>query len=273
MRKLNLLTIEQQHQKQISLENYIEKLSYQISDEEIANIINSLYDIYKDNFRHYYSTFYQLIENIDSKSSSKEDEKSLEALQENLVQLLKVVNNKFNNNDTTTEEQMYFIKCINKLVDHLNLEIIRYTNVNSLIKENIKLNNEILNTKKNLKKAKEELKIAKDKLESANNKIENSKIDVITTLSIFSAIILSFTGGISLLTNSFAQIQTTSFFKLTFFILLVGLVLFNAIYLMFHIIGKIIDKKIDILCIKTFNLLIICAIIINFILLFLTNSF
>lgn len=267
-----LLTIEQQNIKQIELEELIDKLSYQISDKEINDIINKLSNVYTDNFRHRYSNFYPKIKDIDSEATNKDDGKSLETLQENLDQLLVVINNKFSTNEQIPDEKKHFIKCINKLIDHLNLEITRYTNVNSLINENIKINEAILASKTEFQKTKDELCEAQNELSIANQKIDNSKIDVITALSIFSAIILSFTGGFSFLTNSFAQIQATSFYKLTFFILLVGVILFNALYLMFHLIGKIIDRKIDISCISTFNISLIIAMIINFVALFLTNN-
>lgn len=252
-----LLEQKKQHELQNSLKHCIIELSKEsLPKTQLTTIIHELYRIYSNKeFRHSYSAFYPLIAEIDDISS----------LQENLSLIVELINNNNIENSQQNEIQQHIFKSINKLIDHLSLEIIRYTNVSKIIEKSTTLNKELKNTQKDLQLAKRELRCA-------NEKLEHSKVDVITTLSIFSAIILSFTGGFSFLTNSFAQIQTTSFYKLTFFILLVGVILFNALYLMFHLIGKIIDRKIDISCISAFNISLIIVMIINFVALFFTNS-
>lgn len=246
-----LLEQRGQQQLQTSLKDCIIVLSKEsLTEIQLKEIVQKLFDIYSNKeFRHSYSAFYPLIAEIDDISS----------LQENLSLIVELLNNNIENMQQDEIKQHIF-KSIHKLVDHLSLEIIRYTNVSQIIEKSSVLNKELKDTKKDLQNAKRELK-------RANEKLEHSKVDVITTLSIFSAIIITFTGGFSLVSKSFEYVYKTPTLKLTLFVFIIGVILFNAIYLLLHVVSKIIDKNIHIECIKPFNIIVLCAIVLNLVLL------
>lgn len=82
-----------------------------------------------------------------------------------------------------------------------------------------------------------------DSLENAtsefNETIKNTLRDHITIFGVFSAIIITFVGGISYSASVLESMNVTSIFRLVFVICLLGLVLFNVIYLLFYVILKV----------------------------------
>lgn len=228
------------------LKKYILILATSITGkEEILNLIKELKKLYANSFRHTYSEFFPII--VDIHNSPKEY--SLEYLSNNLEELKKIV---FEQYQSDTEEDKNFKSVINKLCDHLNLEIARYNYY--LIKEQRveSIETRIKDAQETTRKIeKENNKIIK-KSNKANKKLKSVQTELITVLSIFSAIILTFSFGVSSFSSVFNNIKDAPFLKSTFFILLCGFIMINLLFAMMYFISKITDRNIYARC-KTEN--------------------
>ena len=233
----SIVTTEETQKRELKKCIYILSSSM-TGKEEISDLIEPLKNIYVNGFRHAYSEFFPIIVDI---YTSKEDY-SLEYLSNNLVELKNIVSNSCQNN---TKEDKRFRLVINKLCDHLNLEIARYNYY--LIKE--QQVNDVDNRLKEIKKETEEI-IKKNK--KANKKLKSVQTDLITVLSIFSAIILTFSFGVSSFGNILSNIKDAPFLKSSYFILLCGFVMINLLFAMMYFISKITERSIYARC-KTEN--------------------
>lgn len=167
---------------------------------------------------------------------------------------------------------------IEKLIDHLNLEIVRIRYINQLITDNtmqafVDLNNQYSDevsqslqsltrksrtieqglleiNKKNaataatlkdheeksnsiiqhfdeLQKNSNEISSSLDK---TKRKIKNLQNESIAVLGIFSAVVLSFVGGLAFSTSVLQNIHKASIYRLSFIVVIIGIVLFNVIW-------------------------------------------
>lgn len=78
------------------------------------------------------------------------------------------------------------------------------------------------------------------------DRLGNIQNEFIGILSIFSAIIIAFLGGIQVLGEVFSNIKEANFYLLTMISIIIGLILFNVIYMLLYTISKIISKNIGI---------------------------
>lgn len=212
-------------ENQSNLNNIIEMLSAGAKNtEEISYFVGKLKDIYSEGFRHSYSSITGILLQL-----NKQD-KSLETILENLSMIKEMVGY-----DEIRPQ-------LDKLYDHISLETIRIEQLYNSYSEN--LNN-----------AKETVLNAQDtinKLQKHANKLEDEaarlKTDVITILSIFAAIIITFTGGISFTSGVFDGISEASIYRLVGVMTLCGFIIFNTISALLYIVAKIIGKTIALRC-------------------------
>lgn len=222
----------------------------------IDKYILKLRDIYADNYRHSYYKISCKLQEIIRESAQSE---VLEALGENL----NVLGNQINefvakhNNDPTYED---LVRGYNKLSDHISLETSRYnfikvqvqsefqnyTNSKSGVSEPNsaqiqKLQNDFESTRNLAGEAKKQL-------DNLDNKLESNKISSITTLTIFSAVVLAFSGGITFESGIFKGMVESSPYRLVFTIALSGFILFNTIFVLLYLVGKMAGKQISTRC-------------------------
>lgn len=131
---------------------------------------------------------------------------------------------------------------IKKLQDHIELEETRLITIvereKAVSKRMItELNKGILDAQKNLD----------NKTSDLEGRMNNS---FITILGIFSAIILAFFGGLNGLSNTFNFLNNNkvSSLKIVVVACLIGIILFNVIFMLLYIIGKISSKNIGSTC-------------------------
>lgn len=82
-------------------------------------------------------------------------------------------------------------------------------------------------------------------MDKLDEKLENNKISSITTLTIFSAVVLAFSGGITFEAGIFKGMAESSPYRIVFIIALTGFILFNTIFELLYLVGKMAGKKID----------------------------
>ena len=128
-----------------------------------------------------------------------------------------------------------------KLSDHVNLEIGRYSyySINEQKVSDLEKKNQTLQ---------EDLKQATKELNNAKQSVSSVQTELIAVLSIFAAIVLTFSGSLSLLGSVFSEISKAPVFKSILFLLLIGLVVSNTVFLLLYIVGKITNRNINARC-------------------------
>lgn len=223
------------------------KSSFQ--DDDIPVMIQRLNDVYSDDFRHTYSEFFPFIVNLDKESPDS----SYQFLLDNLNDVRKQVEKSFIQENNSQYKTLY--NRLQKLYDHINLEVSRYdyntkteNRVKDLVIQNQILQDRVQKTAVELDRARTELYHAKIHLAKAQKAFASSKTDLVTVLSIFTAIAFTFSGGLNYLGSALTGMENAPFFKSAFFALLCGFVLCNVIFLLLYIIGKITDRNIYARC-------------------------
>lgn len=218
--------------------------------------------IYANDYRHSYSDIFYKVQSIISKNS---DTEVLEILGENLNELGKRLSELLSQNidDANLKNASVSYK---KFSDHIKLEIGRYNFIKSQFSAEIGLTdsnskstdikraeideinqkiNEVSTAVNNIRPITTE---AKKQLDKIDDKLENNKISSITTLTIFSAVVLAFSGGITFEAGIFKGMVETSAYRLVFTIALTGFILFNTIFALLYLVGKMAGKTISTRC-------------------------
>lgn len=216
--------------KQNNLNNLLKELAKCKDDTTFADLAKKICNIYDVNFRHSYSSFFpNVINEIGKEDNGKE---ALELLANNLQSLY---------NYSITLGSKNLSDSIFKLNDHINLEIARYNTFTSN-QEQIK------DLEKQNKSTIEALNNASSKLDDSTKKLQSVQTELIAVLSIFSAIVMSFFGGMNFIGGALQGMEKAPFAKSIFFISLCGFVLFNLVYLMMYLVAKITERNIYARC-------------------------
>ncbi len=85
-------------------------------------------------------------------------------------------------------------------------------------------------------------------IDKFDEKLETSKVSSITALSIFSAVILAFSGGITFEAGVFKGISDVSAFRLVFIVALTGFILFNTVFALLYLVSRIAGKSVESTC-------------------------
>lgn len=235
------------------------------NSSEIDNWIFKLNRIYANEYRHAYSDFFFKLQQMISQSSNSE---VLDILGENLNVLgsrIDILAAK-NSEDANYKNTVFGYK---KFSDHIKLEIGRYNFIKSYFSSK-QSDKEIAPVSENtlteitpkltgLEKAIDDMrptvtnaqKIAEQadrQLSGLDEKLENNKISSITTLTIFSAVILAFSGGITFEAGIFNGMANSTPYRLVFTIGLTGFILFNTIFALLYLVGKMAGKRISTKC-------------------------
>ncbi len=226
----------------------IELSDYLIDDsnnEALTEITSRLSDIYKDGYRHLYSDLCDVVDEI----SVDESEHDIDCLIYNLFVIIDFASN---------NEEFSCAVHIEKLYDHICLEAKRAMarsadsamisaqreQINNLSEQIQHLTSIQTETEKNTKKSAEHTSILEKQIKRASSKLKRTQTDIIAVLSIFSAIVLTFSGGLSYISSALSAINEAPFFKSVFFMLVCGFVVFNTIVVLMYITGRMIDINI-----------------------------
>lgn len=179
--------------------------------------------IYQKNSWHYYSDI--------SQYCYKSNDENLENVLENLSLIESYLEENRIEQFNDCDENDY-LKIIKKLIDHIRLEVFRNANLETRIK-------------------KDTVKFLNDKASPIDDRLKKTvesglkelNFEVITIISIFSAIIMTFFGGLSFFGEALRNMNEVSV-KLTLTVIcFVGLVMINVFYFLFHFISKLLDKS------------------------------
>lgn len=198
--------------------------------EDTRYIIQKFEEIYRDEYRHKYSQILNFLMKVEAES--------LDYLASNM-DILK---------EDISKGTYEFKKSFLKLYDHVMLEIVRIRLYNNY-SERENLIEDKLNTAKNEfeyhsnvwnnLQAEVYTNIGK-----VNEQFKNSNAQFISILGVFSAVVMVFFGGQNIIGNILSTINKCSIMKVVFLASLVGLMMFNIIFLLLYFISKIVDKSI-----------------------------
>lgn len=226
------MKLEDIESKQQRLMNLLKDMAAEIKrKDELERVFCELKQIYSGGFRHRYADFFPFVVNLDKEKSD------FDSLTTNLIALQELSQEKLVNGEEDIE---CVSNAIFKLCDHINLEIARYypyVNDNNKDKGLSDLKESVDTSLKNLNNA-------RDELNKVNGQLTTIQTELIAVLSIFAAIVLTFSGGISFISSALSSIKESPFYKTVFFVLLCGFVVFNTIFLMMYMVGKITGRSI-----------------------------
>lgn len=229
------MLIEESLRRQEELKAHLcDMASAMKEDDELREIAIKLKGLYTDGFRHVYSEFFALIVEI-----AKDDNAyNLDFLSNNIMNVRALVEQDYVDGE---KEFRGLYKPLTKLSDHINLEIARYSysSIHEL---------RVLDLEKRNKNLQTELADATEKLGEAQKSMSSVQTELIAVLSIFAAIVLTFSGSMSLLGNALTGMENAPFFKSVFFVLLCGFIITNVIFLMMYLVGKITGRNIYAKC-------------------------
>ncbi len=212
-------------EKHFFLVEKIEAMGYkEYSDEEIEKLLEELNSIYSDGFRHYYSNFFQPVLN------AYKAENDLSILTVNLGHILSYL-------EHSPKEYEYKEK-IEKFCDHVNIECCR-------VEQFMRLQSQFKDAEKVVKELSNKSKETSDKLSDATNKLEKSQIDIITAISIFSAIILAFFGGFEYITAAIAAIKDAPLLHVLLCVEISGGIVANVVFILFRFLLSVLKRDFD----------------------------
>lgn len=223
-------------------------------DQEIMTWIQQLTDVYADGYRHSYSDLFYKLQEILLNNSEDADVlgENLNVLEERLTKL-----SLENKNSASLHKAVEGYK---KFADHIRLEIGRYNFIKVRfekagepvtdfpIKDVDKIRQDVQRVSDDVNKMRPIITQAQKALDNLDSKLENNKISSITALTIFSAVVLAFSGGLTFEAGVLQGMETSTAYRLVFVISLTGFVLFNTIFVLLYIVGKMTGKHISTKC-------------------------
>lgn len=230
---------EENRGRQDRLNQIILELSENMLNEDsYTQYLNRLYALYQDNFKHQYSDFFPIILNI-----LKEDNAyNIDYLSNNLDALGTYLD-KLVEQGITTFSGMYIP--FTKLCDHLDFQIRQTNYYQSMLQKNN-------DSSRALQNALTQLEDANKRIEAATNRANTMQTELISILSIFSAIVITLSGGFTFLGNSLTAISNAKCYESIILIAIIcGMALFNTIFLMMYFVSKLTDRNIYSPCIAS----------------------
>lgn len=229
------MLLQESQRRQELLIGYLYEMAETCKDDiGIRETVIKLRDLYQGGFRHNYSDFFRVIVEI----SRDDNEYNLDYLSNNIVAARELVEKDYINGE---KEFKGLYAPLSKLSDHLNLEIGRYS-YSSISEQKVR------DLEKRNQTLQNELRDATTKLAEAQKTVSSVQTELIAVLSIFAAIVLTFSGSMSFLGNALTGIQNSPFFKTTFFVLLCGFVISNTVFMLMYLVAKITRRSIYARC-------------------------
>lgn len=204
----------------------------------IIKYFSLLEDIYysenpSDTFRHYYSDIFGWISQIDNDYS--EDSGDLEILSQNISIIKKEYEKCAFNRKRNVQ------KSIDKLYDHINLDIARINYIKTMQSNS---EDEMENISQQLTLLNQQMREEVDKAEDVSKKVNNAYSEFVSILGIFSAIVLVFFGGTSVFANVIAAMDKSSIYKSMSICVITGIMVADIIFIFMCLLAKLLGRSI-----------------------------
>lgn len=197
-------------------------------------IIARLEALYHDeNFRHFYSDIFGVVSQI--------HEQTIQGDVNELATNIDMIRKEYKPRDDVDISMQ-----LDKLYDHLNLEIGRLTCF-STAKE----------TGERLSKVDGDVRELSAVTEETRRSLKKQQAEYITILGIFASIVLAFTGGMAFSTSVLNNIASASAYRIIIIALVIGLILCNVVFGLFYFLGRLIKGTTSIIPFLMSNIIII----------------
>lgn len=248
----------------LSLIDALCDVNFAKEQNNIDGWVSKLNKVYSNEYRHTYSDIFFKIQQIMSDTLSNNDASDTEVL-EVLGENLNVLGNRIDELAAQNSDDANYKNTVSgykKFSDHIRLEIGRYNFIKSRFtgtaadgnsgkatdKHSTIDTERILKLERAVDATRPIVAQAQKQLDSLDEKLESNKISSITTLTIFSAVILAFSGGITFESGIFQGMVASTSYRLIFTIALSGFILFNTIFALLYLVGKMAGKRISTKC-------------------------
>lgn len=248
----------------LSLIDALCDVNFAKEQNNIDGWVSKLNKVYSNEYRHTYSDIFFKIQQIMSDTLSNNDASDAEVL-EVLGENLNVLGNRIDELAAQNSDDANYKNTVSgykKFSDHIRLEIGRYNFIKSRFtgtaadvnsgkatdKHSAIDTERILKLERAVDAMRPIVAQAQKQLDSLDEKLESNKISSITTLTIFSAVILAFSGGITFASGIFQGMVASTPYRLVFTIALSGFILFNTIFALLYLVGKMAGKRISTKC-------------------------
>ena len=248
----------------LSLIDALCDVNFAKEQNNIDGWVSKLNKVYSNEYRHTYSDIFFKIQQIMSDTLSNNDASDTEVL-EVLGENLNVLGNRIDELAAQNSDDANYKNTVSgykKFSDHIRLEIGRYNFIKSRFtgtaadgnsgkatdKHSAIDTERILKLERAVDATRPIVAQAQKQLDSLDEKLESNKISSITTLTIFSAVILAFSGGITFESGIFQGMVESTSYRLVFTIALSGFILFNTIFALLYLVGKMAGKRISTKC-------------------------
>lgn len=201
-------------------------------------------DTFSAKYHHFYKDIYSVLTVIQN------DKSSIDVLGQNIAYIEKHYT-----------VQKYDIRPeIEKLYDHLNLEIARLNYTTSIQSQTESMiGNLIEQTEKTNKRFSE----IESKSKEIEKKLEKSQVDYITVLGVFASVILAFVGAFTFSTSVLNNIKDVSIYRLICVSVIIGLVFFNTIFALLQYVIDFSKREKPWQVFKFFNITFIALLVIT----------
>lgn len=202
-------------------------------NEDFVALQGDLKDVYMDDFRHSYAGIFPIVTEVVTEETYAEEN----TLQQNLADFYVFLMDK---GDEDLARHIY------KLIDHVELEIRRLGYLISGPESRIKELDRQLKVEQ--KQLGEELVEIKTQMENVSGQASGIQTQLVAVLGVFSAIIITFSGGIGFVGNVLAGMADVSTVKGISIVSASGIVVGNSIFLLVYFIGKLTGRSIYATC-------------------------
>lgn len=209
--------------------------------------LEALYDAEPNakRFRHFYTDIFSVLTQVQQNPELGD----INILGQNLD----IIRNGYNPQNKSSDGQRTIdvSDAINKLYDHVNLDIARIAYSDAADRrisgesslETLQTQIGSLYTEvQEIQAINKDFEVTEKKLSDVEARLENSQKEYISILGIFAAVVLAFTGGIAFSTSVLNNIAQASIYRTVGISLIIGLVLVNVLFGLFYYINALINK-------------------------------
>lgn len=203
------------------------------SNKDFYDLREKLNGVYKDGFRHSYAGLFPIISEAISGETFAEEN----MLQRNLSDFYDFL---------ISEGDESLAKSIYKLIDHVELEVSRFAYLTSGPESRIEDLNRQLD--KNTERLSQDLNGIQGQMDNVAGQATGIQTQIVAILGIFSAIVITFSGGMSFVGNVLAGMAETPTLKAISIVSVCGLVVANTVFLLMYFVSKLTGRNIYATC-------------------------
>jgi len=200
--------------------------------------LESLYDAEPNTkrFRHFYTDIFSVLTQVQQNPELGD----INILGQNLD----IIRNGYNPQNKALDGQRTIdvSDAINKLYDHVNLDIARIAYSDGADRR-ISGESSLEALQVKIQTINADFEATEEKLSDVESKLDNSQKEYISILGIFAAVVLAFTGGIAFSTSVLNNIAQASIYRMIGISLVIGLVLVNVLFGLFYYINSLVNKE------------------------------